>query len=84
MMQLLVLGAIPTLIKMATEDPDQKARRKAIYALSSGIRNYQPSLDLAVKQLSPDNGAEGQIKADDMEAIDGIMQKLRDQAAQLG
>jgi hsp70-interacting protein len=82
--RLLVLGAIPTLIKMATEDPDQKARRKAIYALSSGIRNYQPSLDLAVKQLSPDNGAEGQIKADDMEAIDGIMQKLRDQAAQLG
>jgi hsp70-interacting protein len=83
-MQMHVLGAIPTLIKMATEDPDQKVRRKAIYALSSGIRNYQPSLDLALKQLSPNDDTEGQIKADDMEAIDNIMQKLRDQAAQLG
>jgi hsp70-interacting protein len=80
---LLVLGAIPTLIKMATGDPDQKTRRKAIYALSSGIRNYQPSLDQALKLLSAGHDTDGQIKADDMEAIDGIMQKLRDQAAQL-
>jgi hsp70-interacting protein len=81
---MLVLGAIPILVKMATEDPDQMARRKAIYALSSGIRNYQPSLDLALKQLSPGPEAEGSLKADDMEGIDLIIQKLRTQASQMG
>jgi hsp70-interacting protein len=80
---MLVLGAIPILVKMATADSDQMARRKAIYALSSGIRNYQPSLDAALQQLPSTYKPEGEINADDMEAIDPIMQKLRDEAAQL-
>ncbi len=81
---MLVLGAIPTLVKQATEDSSQDARKKAILALSSGVRNYQPALDKAVEHLPNEHLPGGTVDATDMDAIDGIMSKLRESSAKKG
>lgn len=62
-------------------------RRKAIYALSSEIRNYQPALDVALKALQPEGLAStqneegkdggGGVDAHEMEAVDQIVNDLR-------
>ncbi|MCJ1256852.1 hsp70 nucleotide exchange factor fes1 [Lignoscripta atroalba] len=75
--RLLVLGAIPTLVKLAVEDRDEGVRRKAIYALSSEVRNYQPGVDAAVKALPERMRWEGGVDASDMSAVDSFMDKLR-------
>lgn len=77
-----VLGAIPTLAKLAVDDTDQMVRRKAILALSSGVRNYQPGLDSALKSLDKEYLPSETVDASDMEAIDTIMTKLRENSAQ--
>ena len=79
--QLLVVGGIPKLVDVATTDTDDTSRRKAIYALSSAVRNFQPSLDEAVKHLPdefvPSKDDKGKVDAANMDAIDEIMTKLR-------
>ncbi|GAD91482.1 conserved hypothetical protein [Paecilomyces variotii No. 5] len=77
--KLLVFNAIPTLVGMSTTDPDEAVRRKAVYALSSAVRNYQPSMDEFVKHLPEGEGYPRGEKVDagDMDTIDGIMNKLR-------
>ncbi|PSK38037.1 Hsp70 nucleotide exchange factor fes1 [Elsinoe australis] len=79
--KLLAVGAIPSLIDLAANDTDKAVRKKAIMALSSGVRNYQPALDEALKRLPSQFKTSDQIDAGDMDAIDEIMQKLRDNAA---
>ena len=81
---MLVLGAIPTLVKMATDDTNQAARKKAILAISSGVRNYQPALDKAIESLPADRKVHGKVYANDMGAVDGIIQNLRDESAKKG
>jgi hsp70-interacting protein len=81
---MLVCGAIPTLVTMSTNDSNQAVRKKAILALSSGIRNYQPALDEALKSLSGEHKVEGPVDAGDMATIDTIIQKLRDASASKG
>jgi hypothetical protein len=81
---MLVLDAIPTLVKQATEDESQDARKKAILALSSGVRNYQPALDKAVEHIPNEHLPDGAVNAADMEAIDGIMSSLRENSAKKG
>lgn len=78
--RLLVLGAIPTLVKLAREDPNEGVRGKAIYALSSEIRNYQPASDAASKALPEDLVGSKKLDAGDMEALDAVMEKLREQS----
>lgn len=79
---MLVLGAIPTLVKQATIDEHQDARKKAILALSSGVRNYQPSMDKAIEHLPTEHVPDGgQVDANDMEVVDGIMSSLRASSA---
>ena len=84
--QLLVLDAIPKLVKQATQDPVQDARKKAILALSSGVRNYQPNLDKAVEHMPTEHLPQGNTKLDatNMEAVDGIMSSLRESSARIG
>ena len=77
-MQLLIVGAIPTLVKLATEDTNEAVRRKAIYALSSEIRNYEPGLSEAVNALPKSARPSGKIDAGDMDAIDQITNHLRE------
>ena len=78
---LLAGDAIPKLVKLATEDSDEQVRRKAIYALSSEIRNYQPGLDKAVRALPKAFAPEGAIDAADMEAVDRVIEQLREDSA---
>ncbi|KAI9832494.1 MAG: hypothetical protein M1819_004283 [Sarea resinae] len=79
--RLLALNAIPTLATLALTDPVETVRRKAVYALSSATRNYQPALDSAVTHLPTDIVGEAKADAGDMENVDGIMQRLRDRSA---
>ncbi|KAL5360916.1 Hsp70 nucleotide exchange factor fes1 [Aspergillus floccosus] len=75
--KLVVLNALPTLVAMSTSDPNPAARKKAVYALSSAVRNYQPAMDEVAKHL-PEGYPRGEkIDAADMEAVDSIMDKLR-------
>lgn len=64
-------------MRLALEDPQEAVRRKAIYALSSAVRNYQPGLDAAVESLPQSLKPGDKLDAGDMEAVDGIVQQLR-------
>ena len=75
------LGIIPQLINVAINDSEEQVRRKAIYAISSEVRNYQPGLDEAVQALPKGIVPEGGVDAANMDAVDQIMQKLRDESA---
>lgn len=79
--RLLAMGGIPRLVRLATSDAESEAvRRKAIYALSSAVRNYQPAMDVATGELAK-HGHDGvKIDAQNMAAIDEMMDELRDKA----
>ena len=72
------LGIIPNLVKLAIDDSAEAVRRKAIYALSSEVRNFQPGLDEALKALPKSIVPEGAIDAGAMDAIDRITDRLRE------
>ncbi|KAJ6024560.1 Hsp70 nucleotide exchange factor fes1 [Penicillium herquei] len=74
--KLIVLNAIPKLVKVATTDSNPTTRKKAVYAISSAVRNYQPSLNELIKHL-PEGYPTEKVDAGDMEAVDTIMDKLR-------
>lgn len=75
-------GAIPQLAKLAIEDEVQAVRKKAVNALSSEIRNFQPGLDELHKYVPKELWAgSNAVDAGDMEAVDEVVQKLRDHAA---
>ena len=77
----LTYGIIPQLAKLAFEDANEQVRRKAIYALSSEIRNFQPGLEEAVKALPKAIVPEGGIDAGNMEAVDQVIERLREESA---
>lgn len=70
------MNAIPSLVSLSTGDPEKAVRKKAVYALSSAVRNYQPTMNEFVKHL-PEGYASGKVDAGDMDTIDSIMDKLR-------
>ena len=74
---MLAVNGIPALCRLAVEDGDEGVRRKCVYALSSGVRNYQPGMDEVVRCLPKDVVGPDQVSASDMEVIDAIMGKLR-------
>ncbi|KAJ5882598.1 Armadillo-like helical [Penicillium soppii] len=43
--------SFPKLVSIATTDPNPATRKKGVYALSSAVRNHQPSLDELLKSL---------------------------------
>ena len=63
---------------MVSEDTSEAVRRKSIYALSSGIRNYQPGLDEAIKALPKTLKPDRAVDAGDMEDVDRIVAGLRE------
>lgn len=77
----LVLNTVPTLVKLAREDKDKSVRKKAVLALSSEIRNYRPGLD-AFAGAMPDGYVANvkNIDPSDMDAIDDIIGKMREEA----
>jgi oligoendopeptidase F len=66
------------LTNLAISDADQGVRKKAILALSSGVRNYQPALDQMLKDLPESMKKSSPTDANDMEAMNSLMQTLRD------
>ncbi len=74
----MIVGAIPKLIKMALSDTSPATRKKAIFALSSEIRNYQPGLNEALKELPSEYGGRQELDASDMAAVDTVIDKLRE------
>lgn len=80
--QLLALNAIPKLVKLATEDKNQAVRKKAVSALSSEVRNYQPALDELQKAMPKQLWSNPQrLDAAEMDQVDEIISKLREQAS---
>ncbi|KAM3423686.1 hypothetical protein BST61_g1099 [Cercospora zeina] len=77
------LGVVPKLAKLATDDANQAVRKKAIGALSSQVRNFQPGMDELEKALPESvwTSSKGGQDASDMESCDVIIQKLRDLSA---
>jgi len=76
------MGAIPRLVEMALgEEESRDVRRKAVYALSSAGRNYQPAMDRIVEELGKNGVAVGETDASDMDAVDKIMGDLREGAS---
>ena len=78
----MVVGAIPSLVRLAVGDTNESVRRKAIYALSSEIRNFQPGLNEALKNLPDSGGPSENIDAGDMGLIDNMMEDLREKSKQ--
>ncbi|KAI9672243.1 MAG: hsp70 nucleotide exchange factor fes1 [Alyxoria varia] len=76
-----VIGAIPTLVKLIIEDQNADVRKHAISAVSSEIRNNQPSLDEAMKHIPEDVSGGVKVDSGDMESVDGIIAKLRERNA---
>lgn len=77
-MQLLVCGAIPILVRLATQDTEQKVRKKAIMALSSTVRNFQAGLDETVTHMPDEYKPTEKLDANDMDSVDSLINKLRD------
>ena len=75
--KLQALDAISVLTRLSTQDLSEPVRRKAIYALSSEVRNFQPGLEAALRALPKGIAPEGAIDAGDMEAVDRVIEQLR-------
>ncbi|KAF2250676.1 Hsp70 nucleotide exchange factor fes1 [Trematosphaeria pertusa] len=75
--RLFVHGAIPTLVKLATEDENMEVRKKAIRALSSVSRNFQPALDAVVDHVPRHFKPDTTLDAGDMVSVDSLMDRLR-------
>ncbi|KFY67808.1 hypothetical protein V496_01391 [Pseudogymnoascus sp. VKM F-4515 (FW-2607)] len=76
-------GGIPPLVDLATSDKETKeVRRKAIYALSSALRNCQEAMNEFVDDMK-DKGQKnfGIVDAGDMDAVDGIINGMREAAS---
>lgn len=79
--KLLAVDGVKPLVELSTRESEPSAvRRKAIYALSSAVRNYQPALDAAVELLAAAGHNVQKVDATDMEAVDTIITPLREQA----
>ncbi|KAF3771248.1 Hsp70 nucleotide exchange factor FES1 [Cryphonectria parasitica EP155] len=78
---LLDAGGLPGLVDMATKPAEKEAvRRKAIYALSSACRNYQPAMDIVAAELEKKGTrkeVDGKVDATNMDAVDEVMNGLK-------
>lgn len=80
--RLLAVGGVPVLVRKAVEETEDKlVRRKAVYALSSACRNYQPAMDVATEEFGKLGRSGETIDASDMDAVDVLITGLREEAA---
>ncbi|PHH69086.1 hypothetical protein CDD80_7021 [Ophiocordyceps camponoti-rufipedis] len=79
--KLLAMGGLAPLVAMSVNSDERTdVRRKAVYALSSACRNYQPAMDACVEELAKNGHAPDKVDANDMEAVDEVMNGLREKA----
>ena len=77
--RLLAMGGIPPLVEIAVKDDEHhEVRRKAVYALSSASRNYQPSMDVFAEELTKKGHKTTKVDATSMEAVDEVVNGLRE------
>jgi hsp70-interacting protein len=77
--RLLAVGGVPMLVDLATkEDEPVDVRRKAVYALSSAVRNYQPAMNLFADELTKKGHKTDKVDATSMEAVDEVVNGLRE------
>lgn len=75
-------GGLPKLLCLATSSHENtKTQRKAVYALSSACRNYQPAMDLLISGLQKMGRDQKAVDASDMDACDELMNSLRHNVA---
>jgi len=80
--RLLAMNGIPPLVKLALgEKEGSQVRRKAVYALSSACRNYQPAMDVFTDELGKLGRSAEKVDASDMDACDVLIGGLREEAA---
>ncbi|KAK3952135.1 nucleotide exchange factor Fes1-domain-containing protein [Pseudoneurospora amorphoporcata] len=85
--RLLAMGGVPKLVALAMKEGEtEKVRRKATYALSSAVRNYQPAMDVAAEEMHKlghevlvGNGTT-KVDAADMDKVDEVIDWLRSKA----
>jgi hsp70-interacting protein len=65
---------------MATADSNRTVRKKATFALSSTVRNFQPGLDEALTHMPTEYKPLETLDANDMESVDTLINKLRESA----
>ena len=76
------MNGIPPLVKLAVgEKEGQSVRRKAVYALSSACRNYQPAMDVLTGELGKLGRNGEKVDASDMDACDVLIGGLRNEAS---
>lgn len=82
--RLLAAGGLPRLVGVAVDGAEKEdVRRKAVYALSSACRNYQPAMDVVTAELEKKGAREegkGKVDATNMDAVDEVMNGLKDKA----
>lgn len=77
--KMFAMGGVPTLVDLALkEGEDVAVRRKAVYALSSACRNYQPALDLCLAELEKRGISHEKVDAEDMNAVDAVITPLKE------
>lgn len=76
-------GVVKTLVGVALRDEKGlSVRKKAVTALSAEVRNFQPGLDELERVLVEEGVWQSKgVDAADMEAVDEVIQLLRDHAA---
>ena len=80
--RLVAMGGIEPLIKLAVDEGQgREVRRKAVYALSSACRNYQPAMDVLTGELGKVGWNGEKVDAGDMEACDVLIGRLREEAS---
>ncbi|KAI4258825.1 MAG: hypothetical protein LQ352_001036 [Teloschistes flavicans] len=75
--RLLAVNAVPLLVGLALHDPNEQVQRKAIYALSSEVRNYDPALRDMLRNLPETLRPSGLINAGDMDEVDKLMDVVK-------
>lgn len=76
--RLLAMNGIPPLARIAVNaEEGEKVRRKAIYALSSACRNYQPAMDALTRELEKLGRPTPSVDASDMDACDVLLDDLK-------
>ncbi|KAG6356148.1 hypothetical protein INS49_015535 [Diaporthe citri] len=81
--RLLAMGGLPRLVGLALAPAEREdVRRKAVYALSSATRNYQPAMDVVAAELEKGGhrpAGSGKVDATNMDAVDEVMEGLKEQ-----
>lgn len=76
-------GGMPKIVDLALKDGAADVRKKAVYAISSAVRNSPPSLKVLLEKLPEELSLGKPLEVGDMEGINALMDNLRSRAAKV-